>query len=282
MMLFRIGEVAQQTGVSEHALRQWSKRYNIQASHKSEGGQRLYTEDDIRRLNLIQTGKQRGMLLGDLARLSTSTLSIMLEQDGPDLFFAYHGDEARRYRAHYPSLRWVDLRHAQLNSNGVLIYTCETVTEEVITEVETLACRVELFAQFISRPHHRRLESSKQCTVHREKMTDVWFSKLVEQASGHTVYSQEDLNTFIETMPIMECECPNHIATILKKLRNFAEYSLECEVSSLEQAWVHKRVFDHIQKAQIEVEEALKLVVHEEDIHGQSSPESMQTSVKAG
>jgi hypothetical protein len=64
----------------------------------------------------------------------------------------------------------------------------------------------------------------------------------------------------------MECECPNHIATILKNLRHFAEYSLECEVTSAEQAWIHKKVFDHIQNAQIEVEEALKLVIHEEGL----------------
>ena len=47
--------VAQRTGLSSHVLRAWERRYGVVAPHRTEGGQRLYSDADIERLSLLRT-----------------------------------------------------------------------------------------------------------------------------------------------------------------------------------------------------------------------------------
>ncbi|MFN4071160.1 MAG: MerR family DNA-binding transcriptional regulator [Thermus caldifontis] len=49
--VYRIGELARQTGVSPHALRFYERRGLVHPLARSEGGYRLYGEEAIRRLH---------------------------------------------------------------------------------------------------------------------------------------------------------------------------------------------------------------------------------------
>jgi DNA-binding transcriptional MerR regulator len=71
----RISAVAKQTGVSEHALRIWERRYGEFASHRSESGYRLYSEDDIARIRTVKALLDNGHSIGEVANLSTEALS---------------------------------------------------------------------------------------------------------------------------------------------------------------------------------------------------------------
>ncbi|MEO7109077.1 MAG: MerR family transcriptional regulator [Polyangiaceae bacterium] len=71
----RISAVAKRTGVSEHVLRVWERRYGKFASHRSPSGYRLYSEDDIARIRAVKTLIDNGHSIGDVAKLSSQELS---------------------------------------------------------------------------------------------------------------------------------------------------------------------------------------------------------------
>ena len=59
----RIGEVARRTGVSVPTIRAWENRYGLVRPDRTSGGQRLYSEQDIARINGIRQRVEQGWLV---------------------------------------------------------------------------------------------------------------------------------------------------------------------------------------------------------------------------
>ena len=76
-----IGVVSDRTGLSPHVLRAWERRYGVVEPTRTEGGQRLYSDDDISRLSLIVKASQVGRPVGSLAVLPISELALLVAQD---------------------------------------------------------------------------------------------------------------------------------------------------------------------------------------------------------
>ncbi len=51
---YRIGHVARSLGVNSSAIRFWESEFDCLPSRRSERGQRLYTDEDIKKLKLIK------------------------------------------------------------------------------------------------------------------------------------------------------------------------------------------------------------------------------------
>lgn len=64
----RIGVLAQRTGVSPELLRAWEQRYGLLRPSRSEGGFRLYSEDDERRVRLTTDLIASGLSASEAAR----------------------------------------------------------------------------------------------------------------------------------------------------------------------------------------------------------------------
>lgn len=64
--LFQIGEVAERVGLSIRTIRYYEEIELVVPSGRTEGGFRLYGEDDIRRLELAKALKPTGLSLEDL------------------------------------------------------------------------------------------------------------------------------------------------------------------------------------------------------------------------
>jgi MerR family transcriptional regulator, light-induced transcriptional regulator len=77
---YPIGLVARRTGLSTHVLRAWERRYEVVTPTRSEGGERLYSPDDILRLRLLRSATEAGMGIGRAAKLSTETLLEMTRE----------------------------------------------------------------------------------------------------------------------------------------------------------------------------------------------------------
>mgnify|MGYP002623654484 CR=1 FL=1 len=73
--------VAQRTGLSTPVLRAWERRYGAVAPTRSDGGQRLYSDDDIRRLQLLATAVDGGRSIGRIARLGAEELESLIDED---------------------------------------------------------------------------------------------------------------------------------------------------------------------------------------------------------
>ena len=78
---YRIGAVSRLTGIPQDTIRVWERRYNVVRPQRSEGGDRLYSRDDITRLTLIRRLVDAGNAIGTVARLSLKQLQKRL---GPD------------------------------------------------------------------------------------------------------------------------------------------------------------------------------------------------------
>ena len=66
--------VVRRTGLSAHVIRVWEKRYRAVEPARTETNRRLYSDEDIARLQWLQQAVQAGHSIGRIARLSTAEL----------------------------------------------------------------------------------------------------------------------------------------------------------------------------------------------------------------
>ncbi len=66
--VLRIGEVSRRTGVAVPTLRAWERRYGLLSPARTEGGHRLYSEDDITRVRGMQRLLDQGWSAAAAAR----------------------------------------------------------------------------------------------------------------------------------------------------------------------------------------------------------------------
>ena len=76
----RIGAVARLTGISEHVLRVWERRYGTVVPSRPAGGQRLYSDDDVARLRRLKHLTDLGHSIGTVANLSDVEIDALLQR----------------------------------------------------------------------------------------------------------------------------------------------------------------------------------------------------------
>lgn len=68
---YRIGELAAKVGLTERTIRYYEERGLLDSVKRLDGGQRTYTDDDVRRLKFIQKLKVLGLSLAEMQELET-------------------------------------------------------------------------------------------------------------------------------------------------------------------------------------------------------------------
>jgi MerR family transcriptional regulator, light-induced transcriptional regulator len=66
----RIGEFARRVGVSPELLRAWERRYGLLQPLRSDGGFRLYTDEDAERVSRMRRALDEGLSAAEAARLT--------------------------------------------------------------------------------------------------------------------------------------------------------------------------------------------------------------------
>jgi DNA-binding transcriptional MerR regulator len=64
----RIGEFARRVGISPELLRAWERRYGLLQPIRTDGGFRLYTDDDARRVERMKRALDEGLSAAEAAR----------------------------------------------------------------------------------------------------------------------------------------------------------------------------------------------------------------------
>ncbi|EOC1303160.1 Zn(2+)-responsive transcriptional regulator [Cronobacter dublinensis] len=75
--MYRIGELARLAGVTPDTVRYYEKQQMMDHEIRTEGGFRLYTENDLRRLRFIRHARQLGFTLESIREL----LSIRIDPE---------------------------------------------------------------------------------------------------------------------------------------------------------------------------------------------------------
>jgi len=76
-----ISVVADRTGLSRDVLRIWERRYQAVEPSRTAGGQRLYSDGELQRFQLLAVATRRGRSIGSVAGLTTAELSRMVADD---------------------------------------------------------------------------------------------------------------------------------------------------------------------------------------------------------
>ena len=153
---FTIGVVVRRTNIHPETLRVWERRYELIVPGRSETGRRLYSESDIRKLQLIRQLTELGHGVSSLAKLSSDELRERLSashhQGAPletrnvlKCRIAFVGDALRvRYGRHLLYYKDIDIvgstvsgststSHAQAD---VVIIDLSTINEESQSLIE--------------------------------------------------------------------------------------------------------------------------------------------------
>ncbi|WLD59187.1 MerR family transcriptional regulator [Salinispirillum sp. LH 10-3-1] len=269
-LYFSMAEASRRTSVAPATLRKWAARYDIDASHRSAGGHRLYSETDLERLRLVSQLKSRGWALADLANLDIAELRSMNPLDTKaDLpgsvsfcgirvvsdFASWFGPRAR-------ILEEVDVSLA----TGVLVWEVGSLSDQHVTRAQRLTRSGVPVLLVYHYALNRRLQQLAAQGIESVSGPLTW-STLMRWLLGQSPqssFSDAELVHWANTQPELECECPRHVATILIQLREFAKYSQQCSLDSPAQGELHQRLFHWTQAAQLPLEEALRAVIEEE------------------
>ena len=80
--LWPIGAVTQRTGINEHTLRAWEKRFGFPRPVRLGSGHRRYTGEQVRRILRIRAALERGHRAGEVVPLDVERLEALLKSSG--------------------------------------------------------------------------------------------------------------------------------------------------------------------------------------------------------
>jgi DNA-binding transcriptional MerR regulator len=79
-------------------------------------------------------------------------------------------------------------------------------------------------------------------------------------------FDESELDNAANMKNILDCECPNHISEIIKKLNEFENYSQQCGADNWNQAATHACIYAYTCQARSLMEQALMAVINEQEL----------------
>jgi DNA-binding transcriptional MerR regulator len=260
---YRIGAVCRLTGISQHVLRVWEKRYGVVEPLRSETDRRLYRESDIHRLSLLKALVDRGQAIGSIANLDNGTLEQRLQQAEVALkpgvtvekpVLVLFGESLIASREDFAMSETFSLAG---HYDNLPEYTAEkpvkrldvAVIEWPSLQVDS-AVEITRYANRLNARHLILVDSSEPAmgVIPSRKFNDRELAYLATQS------------------PAIACECPMHLAQLISKLVHFEAYSAECESRNAEDAALHSYLYNTTLRARSMMERALIRVVELENL----------------
>ncbi|MAI40999.1 MAG: MerR family transcriptional regulator [Candidatus Azotimanducaceae bacterium] len=295
-----IAAVTQMTGIAGHTLRKWESRYALVTPERTSTGRRLYTQDNIEKLILVRELTSRGHQVRLLADLSTGELEALLSKcnKGESIGAAKRvlaighvvAATLRVSKANFPaelSLISTDatewLSKSTLNdSYDMVIIEVPTLGQQVAKLLADLSrdCRLVLIYGFASRGDIQGLrDKGVECLRAPVEATELLRIVGASDVKETIAEPQENLSKVpsrrlpddviarvSNILPSIQCECPNHIASLLYDLIAFERYCQQCETEQAKDADLHVYLGNITGLARASFEEALERVASEEGI----------------
>lgn len=92
-----IQSVANQTGLTPDVIRVWEKRYRAVAPERTPSNQRLYSETDIKRLQLLKLAISTGRRISAVAKMSNEELESITQSLGQTLNTSLQANDAAHH-----------------------------------------------------------------------------------------------------------------------------------------------------------------------------------------
>ena len=299
----RSGVAARLAGVPVETLRVWERRYGISSPQRSPRGQRLYSDEDVRRLTLIKMLVDQGHSISAVARLpiprllelatpharQTRTLrplklaivgEVLARQIASGMRLGLGMDVVRTCSrlATAPEA----LREAAVD---VVLIDVPELNESVLPDIQTTrdatgASAVVVLYRFCASATIAQLRKHG-CLVARapadaEELALLCDAALavnqrlpkmpVEIAPAPRRLSDDALIALAIAPNKIGCECPRHLAEILMTLGSFERYSSQCAASNPSDALLHQLLNDAASRARTVLEAAMEMLARAEGL----------------
>lgn len=290
--LYRIGTIANLTGIAVERLRAWERRYGLEPAHKA-GKTRFYSKSQLDRLQLIKRLIDQGHPISTLVELDDETLIERLNTQrqarlqpavagliGPNLLVL---EQQQEQDGRTPRLdvrgRWSNL-DAFLEDAGaagdleVLVVQLPVLLAEQIEKIGRRQpdARIVALYQFATPKHLGAVESLGIPTL---RWPTSWNE--IEHACATTAgmplraarsaarrFTDEELIA-IAASAEDPSRCPGHLVELISSLNAFAEYSLSCVDEATDPA-LYERVHTDTTQARAQLELALEALVDAEQL----------------
>lgn len=297
--LYRIGAVAHLTGLPTNTIRTWERRYAVVDPVRSESGGRRYTDDDVERLQLLRTLSGFGEAIGAIAELDNGALRERIDRhhevtgpsaDGSELRVRIDEEALARqvHQVGFADPRWslctagkADVVVTSLESldntpERQLETLMESAEARFVLVVHTFSRRAVLTqladagARLVRGPltaQHLERVLRDQLGLARAVVHDTQRTESVAVPTGEAParrWSDDHLARFREMRSSVDCECPNHLSTLISSLNAFERYSRTCENETPEDAALHGRLAEGTARARALMEDLLhSVLVHD-------------------
>lgn len=288
---YQIGAVARLTGISQHCLRAWERRYGIDPSGRTQTRRRVYTQEDIQRLILIKRLIDADYAISTIASLSLSQLEMRVrELDSTQsetlcrlvVFGIQLAEQLRTHPDHGLNITGIYNRIADANLGAleadilVLEYAC--VHKEDIDAISRLltqtgARRAVVIYRFVHPDVETLFDLERitglQAPIDLHKLRLVCpNSRLKNQADAVPERQFDDVHLarIASQSTLIKCDCPHHLVNLILSLNAFEDYSVRCENSNAEDAHMHAYLYRMAAQARAKIEHALTRVMEHEGI----------------
>lgn len=302
---YRIGAVCRMTGLSQHVLRIWEKRYGAVEPERSESDRRLYREVDINRLSMLKALVDRGQAIGSIAgldddelerrvRQSAGFLPISGEMEKPVL--ALFGESLAAAREDCASSEIFSfagqfggiseyVAQKSMRRLDVAVVEWPSLQPDSVVEITRHANRLNarhliLVYEYGPRSALQRL-AKHRITALRLPLDIValeavvaWRFALAAQYVDSSEalgvipprqFNDRELIHLATQSAAVACECPIHLAGLISRLAHFELYSAECESRNREDAALHSYLHNTTARARGMMEQALMRLIELEN-----------------
>lgn len=306
MKQYSIGAIAKLTGLTVHNLRVWEKRHQVVETERSQTGRRQYSEADLQRLLLLKGCVDQGLSISNLAALSNRELEATLAtfrkaqpQSGgrQTLGVCVVGQELAgvveqvlsqgfrigelRTFSHLDALQAADLGGAP----DLLVIDQPSLSAAEARPLGNLFKRINARINLLHYRYSRQQDVAylRSLGIHTLKAPvdlnelsqllqrlltapALQPELLVSRQAPERRYSDAALQAAANMSTSIECECPHHLAELIKSLLAFETYSSQCQRKDKAGEDLHRHIYLRTAQARSIMEELLQSVLEQEGI----------------
>ena len=314
---YGIGAVAKLTGLTDHTIRVWERRYGAVVAERAENGRRIYSSADAEKLGLLKNLTDRGIAISQIAGNSIDELRALARE----LMSMSPASAPSRVRAavlgdflsgELPagddtgSVAVVAsdadqdrlLADLQREPADVLVYETAIVNPDTLEVLRQLMAqagagravvvygfgrqhdidrlrdadfvvlrspvtaddvRAAITRSFVQRP-------PEKSPAEKPDATENGTTWPVDGEVAPRRFSQQQLAMLAGTSSAVDCECPQHLAQLVRSLSAFEIYSDQCANRNDDDAALHRYLHHTTAKARALIETALHKVAVAEGI----------------
>jgi len=290
--LYRIGTIANLTGIAVERLRAWERRYGLEPAHKA-GKTRFYSKSQLDRLQLIKRLIDQGHPISTLVDLDEQALvdRLAIQRQarlrpavagliGPNLLVL---EQQQEQDGRAPRLdvrgRWSNLDAFLEDSHSagdleVLVVQLPVLLSDQLDKIGRRLPDARLVAlyQFATPKHLGAVESlgipalrwpASWSEIEHACATTAGLPLRAARAAARR-FTDEELIA-IAASAEDPSRCPGHLVELISNLNAFAEYSLSC-VDDTADAALYERVHTDTTHARAQLELALEALVDAEQL----------------